>query len=1145
MKLSQKLLALGGVTLADYACCPYDDYGMPHAACTTALPEKTPFSMETDWRDGACKAWESNVDATYDGNDNSCGTNENWGSCGFQRHFPWNDVDTEAFRNRNCVVSFDGTDYTHGTGCNCDNFADSGTNHENNNAISCKSTQMVAGTNASPDLTCTTTFVQATHGGYDQTQMDNGKICCNPAETGIAYATPNDNTTPRVDCFRECAAADTNGLATCYETDLVGKRNIQQQNLYFRDEAAYTGLLTNSISFAYDADATASTGATSNANLYNLGGVPFLGGICKLFVPVPRSRITSVQIAGVHVNLSGSSVFAAKVGSAATYNANDHVGTAYCFSVVNPAEGMNNSNGIHNGNVAGGAVDTVNNNFDQLAFALGDTSLTRQAGIEPNINFFDGSDGDHIGTQLNQSNPVADGDSEVGANFDVVVHIHSEWCNSQSFWDYSDMQLTGDYNNGNDDYPLNVAPGTDQRTAAAYSTGQTGPLQLTQLRNTETTKTAAEATALTTYTNGALATFNAGTCGTALALPANAACAASFTAFMDAHFAEAACNTATPGECTTEATATATAQAALFEDSTGDGNLNAGCLYALSPDCAFTGLASDDVDSLLADADTTAYATAQGETLAAQNAVTAALQANNGFTHAHMDLMDKRHNMVATWNNVYESDGNGYLQFPHSDDDAFVTTAGAKGTYTAATGGTYLRWPNAGAFAAFYSFVTCSNPPYIAETDLDAVAGVNRYSIIYNSANTNAETTPNSDAETNNHYDHYGKENLLARTVVMSQSDSDYRDEKCDERIFRGNLRQVGNDVTVCGPGQLPDTDNKRCSWNWNYRSSSDPSVVVPNESGGNAWTAPNAQNPSDAEEWFDRNDPHSFDMWSTRKRRSGETSNNRKYAFNAGYWGAQQGKTGTAPEMWNGAVAFNAELAEHGAAIEIPITDYFFNLDFKTASGAKPSVPAVSSNPANCWYPGTTCVCRPSYLELTGFTDGAGAAITFDANYDAATGGFNFATNFASGSPDVSHTAACGGACTDTQAQQIRANLELAQACDGFKSVDGSGGFFQTDNIQRLVFDDSRVVTAYHPGNDEWEVSVQCTRVNMASIDPTTNVSQRDLFPDCFFGDELWFTFSYSTSENNGNDALFQYNSYVSAWTTELKDTAQEYITT
>merc|ERR1712046_235083 len=106
---SQKLLALGGVTLADYACCPYDDYGMPHSKCTDALPEKTPFSMSDSWRNGACKAWESNVDATFDGNDNGCSGNENWGSCGFQRHFPWNEVNTETLKNRNCVAEDDGT----------------------------------------------------------------------------------------------------------------------------------------------------------------------------------------------------------------------------------------------------------------------------------------------------------------------------------------------------------------------------------------------------------------------------------------------------------------------------------------------------------------------------------------------------------------------------------------------------------------------------------------------------------------------------------------------------------------------------------------------------------------------------------------------------------------------------------------------------------------------------------------------------------------------------------------------------------------------------------------------------------------------------------------------------------------------------
>merc|ERR1719350_389944 len=39
--------------------------------------------------DNECKAWESNVDATYEGNPIGGCAPDNWGSCGFQRHFPW------------------------------------------------------------------------------------------------------------------------------------------------------------------------------------------------------------------------------------------------------------------------------------------------------------------------------------------------------------------------------------------------------------------------------------------------------------------------------------------------------------------------------------------------------------------------------------------------------------------------------------------------------------------------------------------------------------------------------------------------------------------------------------------------------------------------------------------------------------------------------------------------------------------------------------------------------------------------------------------------------------------------------------------------------------------------------------------------
>ena len=68
MKLSQKLLGLAGVALADYACCPYDDYGLPDTKCTEQLREKTPFDTG-DWQQNDCKAWEFNADAIFDGND--------------------------------------------------------------------------------------------------------------------------------------------------------------------------------------------------------------------------------------------------------------------------------------------------------------------------------------------------------------------------------------------------------------------------------------------------------------------------------------------------------------------------------------------------------------------------------------------------------------------------------------------------------------------------------------------------------------------------------------------------------------------------------------------------------------------------------------------------------------------------------------------------------------------------------------------------------------------------------------------------------------------------------------------------------------------------------------------------------------------
>merc|ERR1712242_369591 len=69
---------------------------------------------------------------------------------------------------------------------------------------------------------------------------------------------------------------------------------------------------------------------------------------------------------------------------------------------------------------------------------------------------------------------------------------------------------------------------------------------------------------------------------------------------------------------------------------------------------------------------------------------------------------------------------------------------------------------------------------------------------------------------------------------------------------FRFNLRQLGNDISTCGPGTLPDTDtNTRCTWNWNH---------VANAVYGSS-------NSADPEGFFDRSDQMVVDTWNRRRR--------------------------------------------------------------------------------------------------------------------------------------------------------------------------------------------------------------------------------------------------------------------------------------
>jgi len=320
MKLSQKLLGLAGLAMADYACCPYDDYGMPHADCLAILTEKTPFgTTDQSFQQNHCKAWETNVDATYEGNSRSSGCADyNWGSCGFQRHFPWREWTTD----------------------------------------------------------------------------ERTKLSMADGSTG-------------------------NKLVIDFDT-------------------ASSPKLTFS----------SSTKQTTETK-YTVGALPFLGGMCKLFVPVTAANIIQVQIAGVH-KPAGVAQFpaTATVGSTTALP-----GTVYCFGVANIAETMDNTNDIMNGNVAGdGNAGATAGSAGRSDPFTGMNSLNRQAGVAYSIDF-----GTVLAAQDGAQATAAEQLIAEGANFDVVAHFTDAFCEATA--NKVEMQLAGDENVGDADYPIDQSSG--------------------------------------------------------------------------------------------------------------------------------------------------------------------------------------------------------------------------------------------------------------------------------------------------------------------------------------------------------------------------------------------------------------------------------------------------------------------------------------------------------------------------------------------------------------------------------------------------------------------------------------------------------------------------------------------------------------
>lgn len=125
------------------------------------------------------------------------------------------------------------------------------------------------------------------------------------------------------------------------------------------------------------------------------------------------------------------------------------------------------------------------------------------------------------------------------------------------------------------------------------------------------------------------------------------------------------------------------------------------------------------------------------------------------------------------------------------------------------------------------------------------------------------------------------------------------------------------------------------------------------------------------------------------------------------------------------------------------------------------------------------------------------------------------------------------------------------ANVCQGFKNdATSTEGYYFPDahSTQSLTFDaglgsNSQVKTAFNPSGDgKWEVQVHCNQVPDQATIPA-HESQRDNFPDCFFGDELWFTLTYGTGDNVNNDNNLSYNTYASAWFSEVDFTQHVYM--
>jgi hypothetical protein len=203
--------------------------------------------------------------------------------------------------------------------------------------------------------------------------------------------------------------------------------------------------------------------------------------------------------------------------------------------------------------------------------------------------------------------------------------------------------------------------------------------------------------------------------------------------------------------------------------------------------------------------------------------------------HAHTDTADKR----------FADDLRVGVDI--KNDKYTCVDSGCDNTAGMQLGGTgdIVRWPNAGAWAGFYSFVACANADSTADYNV-----ANAYKYVFHVGGAAASDCEMTGTAITGSADPVVLQGcMIPRAVVVSLANDDFRVEDCvtaNRRLTaRWNVRQAGTNIRNCGPGTLPDGDGARCSWNWNFNSFT---------------TAAGLQD--EAEAFFERSSPRSFEPW-------------------------------------------------------------------------------------------------------------------------------------------------------------------------------------------------------------------------------------------------------------------------------------------